>query len=295
MNRRRGITLIELLTVIAVIGMLVALLLPAVQAARESARRTQCANNLKQIGLALHNYHDRCRSLPPSTVVDWNQPDPTGWWSWFVRILPELEEQALYDRFDLRDDVWTNSARYKPYTSQRLAVLLCPSDPSGQLVYQSGDELGYDEAFALTSYLGCRGSTRQPAGSDGNYPQKMRGNGAFPDVNQVIRLAYVTDGTSRTILVGERPADPEAYWGWWAAGRGVDDHGLADYVLDLSEGLREGSPVGDADLLHYWSAHPNGAHFAMCDGSVRFLTYSIDPATFLALGSRNGNEIVTDF
>jgi len=294
-SRRTGFTLIELLTVIGVIGMLVALLLPAVQAARESARRTQCANNLKQIALALHNYHDRCRSLPPSTVVDWNQPEPTGWWSWIVRILPELEEQPLYDQFDLRDDVWTNSTRYKPYTSQRLAVLICPTDPNSEVIYQSSEDSPFDEAFALTNYLGCRGSTRQEPDAEGNYPRKMPGNGVFPDVNQVVRLSHVTDGTSRTILAGERPADPEAYWGWWAAGRGVDDHGLADYVLDVSEGLCEGDLASDADLLHFWSAHPGGAHFAMCDGSVRFLTYSIDPSTFLALGSRHAGEIANGF
>jgi prepilin-type processing-associated H-X9-DG protein len=123
----------------------------------------------------------------------------------------------------------------------------------------------------------------------------MPGNGVFPDVNHVVRLAQITDGTSRTILLGERPADHEAYWGWWAAGRGFDDHGLADYVMDLSEGLHDGDSSGSADLLHYWSVHPGGAHFAMCDGSVRFLPYSIDPATFLALGSLNGNEIVSGF
>jgi prepilin-type processing-associated H-X9-DG protein len=222
--------------------MLVALLLPAVQAAREAARRTHCANNLKQLGVALHNYHDRCRSFPPSTVVDWNRPEPTGWWSWIVRLLPELEERALYDQFDVREDVWTNSTRYKPHTSTRLAVLLCPSDPNGERVYKSDELSDVDEAFALTNYLGCRGSKRQAAGP---------------------------------------------------AGRGLDEHGLGDYVLDVSEGLHEGSLVGDADLLHYWSAHPQGAHFAMCDGSVRFLTYAIDPSAFQALGSRNGGEVVS--
>ncbi|MEX0679481.1 MAG: DUF1559 domain-containing protein [Pirellulales bacterium] len=292
---RRGFTLIELLAVIAVIGMLCALLLPAVQAAREAARRTQCQNNMKQIGLALQNYHDRCRSFPPSTVVDWNRPEPTGWWSWIVRILPELDEQPLYDQFDLRDDVWTNSNKYKPYTSQRLAVLLCPSDPNNERVYQSDEQSPADEAFALTNYLGCRGSTRQGPSPDGFYPSRMPGNGVFPDVNQVVRLAHVTDGASRTMLIGERPADPETYWGWWAAGRGVDEHGLGDYVLDSSEGLHEGSLSGSADLLHYWSAHPGGAHVAMCDGSVRFLSYSMDSTTFLALGSRNGSEVIGNF
>lgn len=259
------------------------------------SQRRQSQNNLKQIGLALHNYHDRSRSFPPLTVVDWNQPVPTGWWSWIVRILPDLEEQPLYDRFDLDEDAWLNCHQNKPYTSRRLAVLLCPTDPNNLQIYESDEECPEGEAYALTNYLGCRGNTRQDLPPSGFYAHEMPGNGVFPDVNQVIRLAQIIDGTSRTILVGERPADPQAYWGWWAAGLGVDEHGLGDYVLDVSEGLHDGDLTAGADLLHFWSAHPGGAHFAMCDGSVRFLSYSIDEKTFLALGSRNGGEVVSGF
>jgi prepilin-type N-terminal cleavage/methylation domain-containing protein len=290
-----GFTLVELLTVIAVIGMLVALLLPAVQAGREAARRTQCANNLRQLGLALHAYHDRCGSFPPSTVVDWDPPEPTGWWSWIARILPELDERPLYERLDLGEDVWTNCHKYRPYTSQRLAVLLCPSDPHNERVYESDEECPGGEAYALTNYLGCRGSTRQAPPPSGLYPLELDGNGVFPDVNRVARLADIVDGTSQTILVGERPADRDAYWGWWAAGRGVDDHGLGDYVLDVSEGLHKGDLSDSAHLLRYGSAHPTGAQFTMCDGSVRVLSYAIDETTFLALGSRNGGEVVAGF
>ncbi|MGD9857859.1 MAG: DUF1559 domain-containing protein [Planctomycetaceae bacterium] len=292
---QQGFTLIELLVVIAVIGLLVALLVPAVQAAREAARRTQCINNLKQIGLALHNYHDRCGSFPPSTVVDWDQPEPTGWWSWIARILPELDERPLYQQLDLSEDVWTNCHKLKPYTSQKLAVLLCPSDPQSDQVYKSDEECPGGEAYALTNYLGCRGSTWHQPPASGDARQAPLGNGVFPHVNGVARLAHVLDGTSQTILVGERPADPEAYWGWWAAGRGADDLGLGDSVLDVSEGLHDGEFADGDDLLHYWSAHPGGAQFTMCDGSVRFLAYAMDAKTFLALGSRNGGEIVGSF
>jgi prepilin-type processing-associated H-X9-DG protein len=273
--------LVELLVVMAVIGILAALVLPAVQQAREAARRLQCQNNLKQIGLALHNYHDRAQSLPPLTAVDWNQPVPTGWWSWIARILPELDERALFERLDLREDVWLNCHKYKPYTSQRLSTLLCPSDPHNQQIFEADDVCPGGEAYALTNYLGCRGSTR-----------RLPDNGAFPDVNRTVRLKDILDGTAQTLLVGERPVDPTAYWGWWAAGRGIDEHGLGDYVLDVSEGLRAGGLSADDDLLHYWSPHPGGAQFAMCDGSARFLAYSIDKGTFLALGSRNGGEVV---
>jgi prepilin-type processing-associated H-X9-DG protein len=272
-----------LLVVIAIIGILTAILLPAVQQAREAARRTQCRNNLRQIGLALHNYHDRAGSLPPLTVVDGNGHD-TGWWSWIVRILPELDQQPLYAHLNLSENAWARCHANKPYTSQRLSVLLCPSDPNSEGVYEANDVCPDGEAYALTSYLGCRGSTGQ-----------IPDNGVFPAANQTARMADISDGTSTTILVGERPADPQAYWGWWAAGLGVDDHGLGDYVLDTYEGLYAGDLNGSDDLWHYWSAHEGGAHFVMCDGSVQFLSYSIDDETFLALGSRNGREVVGEF
>jgi prepilin-type processing-associated H-X9-DG protein len=203
-----------------------------------------------------------------------------------------LDERSLYERLGLREDIWTNCNKYKPYTSQRLAVLLCPSDPHSEQIYESDEECPGGEAYALTNYLGCRGSTRQPPPPSGVYPTEQPGNGVFPDVNQVARLQQIVDGTSRTILVGERPADRDAYWGWWAAGRGVDDHGLGDYVLDVSEGLPQGDLTSRAHLLHYWSTHSGGAQFAMCDGSVRFISYSIDETTFLAFGSRKGGEVM---
>jgi prepilin-type processing-associated H-X9-DG protein len=245
--------------------------------------------------LALHHYHDCRGTFPSSTVVEWNRPEPTGWWSWIARILPELDERPLYERIDLREDVWTNCHKYKPYTSTRLSVLRCPSDPHGEGIYESDEECPGGEAYALTNYLGCRGSTRQSPPPGGVYPDEQPGNGVFPDVNRVARLQQIVDGTSQTILVGERPADGDAYWGWWAAGRGVDDHGLGDYVLDVSEGLHDGDFMESAALLRYWSAHPGGAQFTMCDGSVHFLRYSIDQPTVLALGSRNGGEVVGGF
>jgi len=293
-NRRRGFTLIELMVVIGIIAILVAVLLPAVQQAREAARRTQCRNNLKQIALALHNYHDRSGSLPPATVVDRVGLD-AGWWSWITRTLPDLDQRPLYEHFDLREDVWTYCHEYRPFTSQQLSVLMCPSDPNSDRVYESDDECPGGEAYALTNYLGCRGSTRPIPDADGLYPFEIRGNGVFPGINRVTRLVDIRDGTSQTVLLGERPAAADAYWGWWAAGMGLDDHGLGDYVLDVSDGLNGGEADEYLDLFHYWSRHQGGAHFAMCDGSVRFLSYSIDGETFLALGSRDGREVAGEF
>jgi prepilin-type processing-associated H-X9-DG protein len=254
-----------------------------VQQAREAARRMQCKSNLRQVALALHNYHDRSGSFPPSSVAGGSGLD-TGWWSWIVRVLPEIDQQPLYAQLDLDEDIWTNCHKYRPYTSTRLAVLLCPSDPHGEQVYESDADCAGGEAYALTNYLACRGSTR-------NLP----GDGVFPGINRVVRLAHVLDGSSQTILVGERPAEPTAYWGWWATGYGLDNEGLGESVLDASEGLRPGDLTQSADLLHYWSAHAGGAHFALCDGSVRFVSYSIEQRTFLALASRAGGEIAGEF
>ena len=148
----------ELVVVFLVLALAAALLLPGIGVSREAGRRARCLNNLRQIGLALQGYHGRAGSLPPTSVVDWNTD--TGWWSWIVRILPDLDQGLLYERIDLREDVWTNCHQCKPYTSQRLAVLLCPSDPYSQGIYESDELCTGGEAYALTSYLGCRGSTK---------------------------------------------------------------------------------------------------------------------------------------
>lgn len=277
-----GFTLIELLVVIAVIAILIALLLPAIQQAREAARRTQCKNNLRQIGLALHSYHDRSRRFPPQTVV--NDETGAGWWSWIVRVLPDLDQQPLYSQLDLDTDIWNNCHRFRPYTSQKLEVLRCPSDPNSERIYESDAECPGGEAYALTNYLGCRGSTRQ-----------LPDNGVFPDINRTVRLTDITDGPSQTLLLGERPAALDPYWGWWAAGAGLDGTGFGDYVLDVADGLHDGDLNDDADLSHYWSTHDGGAHFALCDGSVQFLSCAMNRETFLALGSRNGREVIGEF
>ena len=280
---RRGLTLVELLVVMAVIGILIALLLPAIQQAREAARRSQCKNNLRQIALALHNYHDRAGTFPPSSVVAGRNLD-VGWWSWVVRVLPDLDQQPLYAQLDLNEDIWTNCHKYQPYTSIKLSVLQCPTDPHSEEVYESDVDCAGGEAYALTNYIACRGSTR-------NVP----GDGVFPDLNHVTRLEHVLDGTSQTLLLGERPVSPTANWGWWATGFGLDSRGLGESVMDVSEGLHAGDLNSNADLLHYWSAHSAGSHFALCDGSVRFVSYSIDKQAFFALGSRDSNEVMADF
>lgn len=300
-KRSRGFTLIELLVCIAIAGVLIALLLPAVQQARETARLMQCQNNLKQIGLAIHNYSDQQGSLPPGQVADWDMFysgaswSPVGWWSWRARILPQLDQLALHDRVDYGTDVLLSCIPMPEVTAETLPVFVCPSDPATPLLYRTTAFCPYEEQFAVTNYFGCRGSLRNHDEWSCTYRHELvPGNGVFPGGDTRIRWRDVTDGTSRTVLVGERPiADGE--WGWWATGTGMDCQGLADQNIDHSEGLFRGLPGSEAHLTHYWSMHTGGANFVFCDGHVRLISYSIDHAVFLSLASRNGKEALGDF
>lgn len=287
---RRGFTLIELLVVIAIIAILVAILLPAVQQAREAARRTSCRNNLKQIGLALHNYHDRATCFPPSYIYDAN--GRTSWYSWRLMILPEIEQTALYEQFDINGDAFSDAAliRNRDAHATKVTSYMCPSDPRSDSIYENyiGGTVGIVH-HAHANYFGSRGSFRGAPG-----------DGMFPDRNIAVRIRDVTDGTSNTIFIGERPVDRDGVFGWWPAGRGIVEpiigtRGLGDAVIDSWEGLYKGDFNGITGQFHWWSAHPGGAHFLLVDGSVRFLSYSMNHQTLLRLTTRAGREVTGEF
>ena len=213
-SRARGFTLVELLVVIAIIGILIALLLPAVQAAREAARRAQCTNNMKQIGLALHNYHDTNNCFPPQAI--WGAPTPSGNWlpyhhTWLSMSLPFMEQTALYNMWDKRLPVW-NTAVNAPvaYAQQMINTLLCPSDPGFR---NSADT----HNVAITNYAGSEGfdwwvaralPNDAPWNADPEVPNKMiQGvfdkTGGSPTMATASRIGDITDGTSNTIMVSE--------------------------------------------------------------------------------------------
>lgn len=282
----RGFTLVELLVVIAIIALLVALLLPAVQAAREAARSTQCLNNIRQLGIALHNHHSAQQAFP--------RAHDAKWWSWITKLLPQLEEGSLYDNFnfDLRAfPVDANQAN----VGYKLPMVMCPTDGAHER-----DPINKDK-FAYTDYLGV-------TGTQGGVPPSMYlADGMFPSNVEwglpapAIRMKTVTDGTSKTLFVGERPAiqilvsegGVSGDGGWWAAGTGINPlpFGRADNILDSSDGLRFGSGYGYTldDAFHFWSNHPGGGYFLFVDGSARLLNYDIDYATLQAMSSRNGS------
>lgn len=210
---RSGFTLVELLVVIAIIGILIALLLPAVQAAREAARRSQCSNNLKQIGLALHNYADVNKKLPPLCVWGYNavgRPEEPYHHTWLTAILPYMEQQALYDSADMRARAWGQA-----FTGQQVATLMCPSDNGFSVPSETYN-------LAVTCYAGAEGYDWWANGAFGTtgvaatYPalQGKEAIGVFDSINipgttgatQVARstkFADIADGTSNTVVVAE--------------------------------------------------------------------------------------------
>jgi prepilin-type N-terminal cleavage/methylation domain-containing protein len=306
-RRRGGFTLIELLVVIAIIGILIALLLPAVQKVREAANRTKCSNALKQIGLALHNYHDINGVLPWGLTLHtpYTKPADYRWyWSWMAILLPYLEQQNLYDRaLDYAQhrtyDPWFPQPG-NPALAVPQAMYQCPSDDRSLVA--SKVIHGWTITVAFTEFLGVTGTVMDA--NDGLF---------FPESR--IRFADITDGLSNTLMVGERPASKDLVYGWWFAGAGQASHlygyqnGSSDVVLGVNEINTDADyhcPSGTAhpyhfgpgnlnnncDQFHFWSLHPGGAHFLLADGSTQFFAYSVSPNILSAMATRAGGEAV---
>lgn len=298
---RRGFTLIELLVVIAIIGILIALLLPAVQRAREAAHRTECRNNLKQIGLALHNYHDTYLMFPPGWIsVENGMPAAhagTNGAGWGTMILPQLEQSNLYDLFN--PNVSIADPVNDEFRESALNVFRCPSDRQPDFwTISDGGTPGTDLAkLPIANYVGVFGTEELdgcenapgtlPVHSDG----QCKGDGSFYHLSRVsIRL--IRDGASRTLMVGERKTDLAKGWqstwvGMVPGGRDAFQRilGAVDHVPN--------DPVGHFD--DFSSQHTGGAHFVLGDGSVTFIAETIDSSTYQALGTINKNEILGEF
>ncbi len=310
MIRRHAFTLVELLVVIAILGIVAGLMLPAVQSARESARRSQCINNLKQIGLACQNYHDALRSFPSGycaavPYVD-GATDTTPGWGWGALILSQIEQNGV--KAGINFGLPIENPQYATAVQTVLPVYLCPSDSLPAESYQVPDASGHPIALAApSSYAAC-------IGSDLTSVSDPSGDGIFYR-NSGTKIGDVRDGTSTTILVGEKAwANAQGIWAG-AINRGVLTRGKYNICQPLVAGLVYPAPAlvlshahmnnalidsdGSAGMDDFSSMHIGGSNFAFADGSVRFIhDVSYDTATdsltvvFQALGTRAGHEVI---
>ncbi len=295
---RHGFTLIELLVVIAIIAVLVSLLLPAVQNAREAARRTQCRNNLRQIGVALHNYHSSHNVFPPGYVSGAAWPATTNGWSWCAQLLPDLDQLPLYEQINFQLPV--ENAANQAVVSVTLPVFLCPTDQLGGGAFPITDATGnvVIPAAAPMSYAAT-------VGNDSSEADGLTGNGTFYR-NSRTRIADIIDGTSQTVLVGDRA------WGFsngtWA---GAPNNGLVRAgQFNPWTFATANSPVfflvhnnyiniltdSDGGLDDFSSFHTGGVQLLVADGSVRFIANITSDGplrkAFWAMGTRAGREVI---
>jgi prepilin-type N-terminal cleavage/methylation domain-containing protein/prepilin-type processing-associated H-X9-DG protein len=294
---RRGFTLLELLVVIAIIAVLIGLLVPAVQKVREAAARTQCVNNLKQIGLALHNYHGTANSFPSGYVSNFDSAgnDTGPGWGWASLILPQMEQQNLYSAIQLTQNVEAaanGGGRVRPVKSY-----VCPSDSvpptwTAMKYDPAGNPLGPICDVASASYVGVFGISEPGVDGEGIFFR-----------NSAIRIADITDGTSQTLMVGERsfrwcqatwtgmipgavmvppPNSPAAAGEWNSAGF------ILGHTFEGNGG--PGSP--GTEVNGFSSRHAQGSNFLFADGHVQFLRVSMDHQVYKALSTRAGGEAI---
>ena len=281
-----GFTLVELLVVIAIIGVLIALLLPAVQAARESARRTACANNLKQIGLALHHYHDVRRSLPSAILVPKGSFPPS--WSWSSFLLPHLEQGAMYDQLEVGVAKFGRGEDFpEPYegTQTPLEVFMCPSDPGGVLNHRKG-------MHAKSNYRAVVGEITLPM----IYYENITTQNGLMYGNSRIGLEQIIDGSSNTAAIGEcysEPGNRGRRAAIWAGMRGMDSKN----VIHISDTLwwLNGEPdwkINGEGSQAFSSRHVAGSQFVFGDGAVHLIAANTDGETLARLASRQDGKPV---
>lgn len=310
-RRKLAFTLIELLVVIAIIGVLVGLLLPAVQQAREAARRIQCRNNLKQIGLALHNYHSSFQVFPKggAGVASLTVASARARWtmSWGAAILPGLDQAPLYNTIN-QNGPYLESDNLVPGQTV-LPVFLCPSAPKGDYLRPNGDTPNSTTKYARTDYGGNWGERVlrcYPATNcQNNYSDigDNSGNGRgvlLIGVERTVSMRDITDGSSQTIFVGEAPDGLHSLW--------IGHKNVFDQSAPINAHAVAGSPWASCGTVfkspygfacdfgqEFHSYHVGGAQFSLVDGSARFVSENVDNKLLAALLSRSGAEIVGEY
>lgn len=311
-GRQPAFTLVELLVVIAIIGILVALLLPAVQAAREAARRSQCGNNLKQIGLAILNYESAYKTFPPGGITLGPCCGTKSGTSWPISILPQMEEQPLFDQYNF--NAFNEDPENMVVRETKLVKYTCPSD-------EGLDELltpATGPGSASLRILYARGSYRGNAGlcehgfwdssseGDARYLEErgpLHGIGPYEGMEETVTLDKITDGQTYTLLVGEKAH----YWtseegqrrqtlwaySYTSYNRSCTFEQTRSIINDYDRCLAIGGEFGDNPCKRSWgSLHPGGLSFVMCDGSVQWITANIDIFIFGDLATMGGSEII---
>jgi prepilin-type N-terminal cleavage/methylation domain-containing protein/prepilin-type processing-associated H-X9-DG protein len=322
--RRRAFTLIELLVVIAIIGILMALLLPAVQKVREAANRTRCGNSLKQIGLAVHNYHDAFQCFPPNYLYTFDADGKN--WGWIPHLLPYIEQENLFKQLDLANKMISD---VPDAIATPIKLLLCPSDPDvgdGTKFFDWSQNMGWyakttyspskGKSFVhgITSFKGCWGANwggdagnswncdprwlNPGAGGHwpGSYHGCSQGDGIhLPidymnnwNIGRFIRFQDVTDGLSNTFYAGESRVKDIHVQDWFHT-----DDVSASCAMDLNATKPDGSLYSfDANIWHFGSYHAGGANFVYADASVHFVPLNIAQKTFRALSTYGGGEVL---
>jgi len=314
MRRREGFTLVELLVVIAIIGILIGLLLPAVQAVRAAARRMQCSNHMKQVALALHNHHDAYNHFPHgnynyldstfSTPAPYNNTQDRR--CWMHDTLPFLEQKALYDKFHAHMETGASALAFQE-SDTVIPTLMCPSDPTSPKLHTYWGGIG-------TPTQGFSGNLITNAGSDyfnpGGVAESANRDGLFFAVSKV-RIEDITDGTTHTAMVSELILSPDtdshdirgryhnpAHGGVLFSTRIPPNTMVPDQLNWCANNPVKEAPciwTGTNMFVSVRSFHSGGVNMAMADGSVRFVSSSIDTIVFKAAGSRNGAEVTEDF
>lgn len=300
LRRRDGFTLIELLVVIAIIAILIGLLLPAVQKVREAAARMSCSNNLKQIGLGLHNYESTFGKLPPgytsgTATVDGDNLGPG--WGWATYLLPYIEQENLYRQINLNLDIMHSS--HTVVRTTLLRTYRCPSDSPiadrFNVPSATGTQLGQ---LAFANYVGCGGTYEVSGFPDTNTGVAHR--------NKSYSLVDIKDGTSNTMFVTERQSKLSPMTTWVGAVTGginpplnpaLEEEAAQTYILmqtgELDEARTPNNPFAHVEDAS--SRHTGGVNAVFGDGSVRFIRNTIAPVTWVGIGTRNGGEVLGDF